>query len=322
MGTGLPEIAARIDEIASRNESTPMRQLATFTRWSMINALGPAATAEDAARALRAAEAAPDDVYTVVLGQYMAAAQAFLSGDTAGARPRYEATMRAEDLGLASDPPIRTPLPTVAGMAAMAAELSGEPDEADRLLERLRAEIAKRKDQGAEVDFVFFQCLVLGMRGDAARTAAASAFLMEPEPRSWMPHFSPACRVLHVWARVELGDGEPLLPVAAAALDELEAGPTSIGLPMFRTFHAAALLAAGRPSDAAVELRRALAASAATGDAWWRPETVRLLAEAEAALGSAATVVGGLLDEAARLAEEQGAVIVAPRVAASRAVLH
>ena len=322
MGTGLPDIAARIDEIAARNESTPMRQLATFTRWSMINALGPAATAEDAARALRAAEAAPDDVYTVVLGQYMAAAQAFLSGDTAAARPRYEATMRAEDVGLASDPPVRTPLPTVAGMAAMAAELAGEPDEADRLLERLRGAIAKRKDQGAEVDYVFFQCVVLGMRGDAAGTAAASAFMMEPEPRSWMPHFSPACRVLHVWARVELGDGEALLPVAAAALDELEAGPTSIGVPMFRTFHGAALLTAGRPGDAAVELRHALASSAATGDAWWRPETVRLLAEAEAALGAEAAAVGGLLDEAARLAEEQGAAIIAPRVAASRAVLH
>jgi tetratricopeptide (TPR) repeat protein len=318
MGRGLVEMADRIDAVADRNESTAMRQLATFTRWSQINALGPAATEEDARRALAVAEES-DDLYSVVMGEYVAAAQAFLAGRNEAAREHFARSMEGEDRAAAHDPPIRTALPTVAGMAAMAEQLAGEPARADALLERLRRSLARRRDGGVEVDFEFFHCLVLAMRGDATGTAAGSAFTIEAVPRSWMPHFSPACRILHVWARVLLGTGAPLLGIAREALQELEDGPTSIGLPAFRTFFAEALLHLDDPT-ALEELRRADAAGRGSGDAWWQAETLRLLAAAEAAYGEP-DAAARLLDDSARAAAAQGAHLLVARIEASRARL-
>lgn len=319
MGLHLDDLAARIDEVADRNDSAPMHQLANFTRWSAINSEGPVGTEPIVAAALELAERAGDP-YTVALGHYMAGSQNWMSGRLAEGREHYRLAMAAQHAAATSDPPIHTPRTTVPGLAAIAAQVAGDDAAADELLPYQRELLAPRRDQGAEVDLAFSYAMVLGVRGDAAGTRDVTAFTVEERPRAWMPHFSPACRVLHSWAAVELGAdaGRPAadlavhLDVAWAAIAELEAGPTHIGLPAFRTFHAAALLRVGDPR-ALDELRRARDAAVATADRWWLPETLRLLAHAEERFGDPA-VAPALLAQARDVAERQGAGVVLARL--------
>ncbi len=314
MGSDLEQIADRIDAFASRNESAALRELAMFTRWSTINALGPASTEEHARRALAEAERS-DDLYVIVLGEYVAASQALLAGRNDEACEHFAGCMDAEDTAAARVPPVRTPLPTVAGMAAMAEQLAGRDEQADRLLERLRGSVKQRRDSGVEADFEFFHCLVLAMRDEPNEVAAGSAFSIEVPPRSWMPHFSPSLRVLHVWARVMLGTGAELTAIARDAIQELEDGPTTIGVPAIRTFYGAALAELGE-SRALDELRRAADVADATGDRFWLAETLRLLAEAEAALGDPG-VAPALLERGLSIAREQSAPLLVARAEAS-----
>jgi hypothetical protein len=86
-----------------------------------------------------------------------------------------------------------------------------------------------------------------------------------------------------------------------------------------RTFLADACLAAG--DRRALELlERARAEAESRGERWWLAETLRLLAEADIRFGDGSRVAG-LLDEAESLAARQGAGVVLPRIAATRAVL-
>ncbi|HWM18748.1 MAG TPA: BTAD domain-containing putative transcriptional regulator [Ilumatobacteraceae bacterium] len=320
MGVGLDEIAARIDDVAERNNSDHARQLALFTRWSKINAVGPVATGRYATAALELAERS-NEPYVVVVGRYVAGSQCWLSGRNDAGRDHFALALAMREQADRSDPPIRIPVISVYGMAAIAAQLSGADSEADALLRTQRRLLALRPD--SEVDMAFMQGIVQAVRGDAAVTLATTAFTVEPSPPSWMPHFSASCRVLHTWAAVELGAGGPeasaAVELGGAALEELDAGPTSIGVPAFRTFFGAALLKLGLP-DALSELRTARRDAEATGDRWWLPETIRLLAEAEAAFGDAAAAPA-LLDEAQALAEQQGTHVVLSRVDASRRAL-
>ena len=129
-----------------------------------------------------------------------------------------------------------------------------------------------------------------------------------------MPHFSAACQVLHGWASIEMGAGASSLGVAAQALAELDAGPTSIGVPTYRTFFGAALLRLGDPA-CLHELRRARHDAEASGDRWWLAETLRLLASAEQAVGDPAAT-SDLLAGALALAARQGAALLEARITA------
>ena len=255
MGVGLDEIAARIDEVAERNHSDHAWQLADFTRWSKINAVGPVATGQYASAALELAERS-NEPYVVVIGQYVAGSQGWLSGRNDVGRDHFALALAMREQADRSDPPIRIPVISVYGMAAIAAQLAGADSEADALLRTQRRLLAPRPD--SEVDMAFMKGIVLAVRGDAAGTLATTALTVEPSPPSWMPHFSAACRVLNTWAAVELGaagaDATAAIEVGAAALQELDAGPTSIGVPAFRTFFGAALLKLELPNTLA-ELR-------------------------------------------------------------------
>jgi hypothetical protein len=167
------------------------------------------------------------------------------------------------------------------------------------------------------IDMAFLTGIVRAIRADPAGTLAATHVAVEPHPQHWMPHFSAACRVLHAWAAVELGVAAPpateMLDMAAESLAELDAGPTCIAVPGFRTFYAAALMRCGRP-DALDELRRARRDADATWDRWWLPETLRLLAAAETAFGDPA-LAPDLLEAARAAAERQGTRVLRDRLA-------
>ena len=300
----------------SGTTATTRWQLAHFTRWSKINAVGPVATGQYASAALELAERS-NEPYVVVIGQYVAGSQGWLSGRNDVGRDHFALALAMREQADRSDPPIRIPVISVYGMAAIAAQLAGADSEADALLRTQRRLLAPRPD--SEVDMAFMKGIVLAVRGDAAGTLATTALTVEPSPPSWMPHFSAACRVLNTWAAVELGaagaDATAAIEVGAAALQELDAGPTSIGVPAFRTFFGAALLKLELPNTLA-ELRTAREAAVSSGDRWWLPETLRLLAAAEMAFGDE-DVAPALFDEAQRLAEQQGTRVLIGRIDAS-----
>jgi len=62
----------------------------------------------------------------------------------------------------------------------------------------------------------------------------------------------------------------------------------------------------GEATAAVDVLRRARTEATSTGEVWWLPETLRLLAEALAAAGGASDEVTGLADQAVALADAQG----------------
>lgn len=68
----------------------------------------------------------------------------------------------------------------------------------------------------------------------------------------------------------------------------------------------------------AVELlARARDEATSRGEVWWLAETIRLQAEADLRFGNGSRAVD-LLDEAEALAATQGALLILPRIAASR----
>jgi hypothetical protein len=92
--------------------------------------------------------------------------------------------------------------------------------------------------------------------------------------------------------------------------------------PIYLSLLAEALMAAGQPEQAAEELRQALPEFDRLGLQSWRPEVLRVLGEAilaadPTAIDQAETLFG----EAARIADQQGAVMLRLRTAVSTARL-
>jgi predicted ATPase len=134
-----------------------------------------------------------------------------------------------------------------------------------------------------------------------------------------MAHFTPASRVMRGWARaVQGGDSVDACVECREGLEEIAAGGARIGVPMFRSLYGEALLLNSAPAEAAGELARARQEALATGEVWWLPETLRLLAEARRAAGAAKEDIAARLDEAVALAEAQGEASLAARARASR----
>ena len=114
--------------------------------------------------------------------------------------------------------------------------------------------------------------------------------------------------------------GEPGgVEAATEAMALLDATPAQESLPILRSVCGAACLAAGDRRARAI-LEEARDEATARGEVWWLAETLRLLAEAIATEGDA-TAAAELVDEAERIATAQGAKLLLPRIAATRARL-
>jgi class 3 adenylate cyclase len=99
-------------------------------------------------------------------------------------------------------------------------------------------------------------------------------------------------------------------------------GNTSEDFPVYLCLLAEAQMAAGRPDQAADELRRAVVEFDRVGLHSWRPEVLRLLGEATLASDSTAIAqVDTLFDEAMRVADLQGAAMLRLRTAVAKARL-
>jgi hypothetical protein len=315
MGDRIDELADRIDAITARNASDVARCLAIFTRWSEINKGLVDVAAPHARAAATLAEVSPVD-YVVILGRYVAAVHAWITGHAGESLRQFNIAMDRWDAVPAGErrPPIR-----LGRVAAIAASSFGDTATAERGLTLADPWFTSPSTRPiAEVDAAFSDGLAAALSGDAQLALVLTKHAATSDAQLHLPHFSPAIRIVHAWALATANDSDEAVTDALAALDELDQGPTALAVPAFRTFAAEAVLRAGDAAGAVELLERARADARRTGDVWWLAETLRLLAEAAAATGAAAHTVLALLDEADETAAAHGQPQLAARVAASR----
>jgi hypothetical protein len=323
MSRDLPGFAARIEEIAARNQSDAARQLALFVRWSVINQ-GRLAESDGYARAALELADRADMPYVTVLARYMGGVQCWVTGRIAEACEHFgialETRAHQRARAAAGEPGAARSAPAQLGdVAAFAFELAGDQARVDVLVEEGMAVMIERGTPAVVVQQAFMAGLVSAVRGDPVATRQWAERALGPEGGSSVPHFTSGSRVLRGWAQALLDHALEGCAESRAGLAELDAGVTTIAVPMMRSLHGEALLAVGRPEEAVAVLERARADSEAEGETWWLPETLRLLAEARRGCGAAPDEVDALLDRALALAESQGEPGLVERVKRSLA---
>jgi hypothetical protein len=204
-------------------------------------------------------------------------------------------------------------------VAAYAFELAGHRERVEPLIEEGVARVVERGTPAVVVQQAFLAGLVTAIRGDAAATREWAERALGPEGGKSVPHFTSGARVLLGWANARLDRSPAWCAESEAGLAELDAGVTTIAVPMLRSLRGEALIAVGRVADAVPVLEPARSDAEAGGETWWLPETLRLLAEARRRCDAGREEVDGVLDRALALAESQGEPGLAERVKRSLA---
>lgn len=317
MSEDLDGRAARIDEVARANDSDAARTLATFVRWSVVNQSRFAETEAITAAALAAAEHSRTP-YVQLLAHYMAGVQCWATGRIPRACRHFEVALGVRDGAQEAEVPVRLPGVDLAGLAALAFELAGDHDRADALVLDNLERLGRRATPQAVVDTSFMAALVHAIRGDAPTAGTWAARALGSDGTVEVSHYTPASRVVWGWSRAMADAMSGACAAIAESLEELDRGATTIVVPMLRSLHGEALLATGAPAAALEALARAERDARSTGETFWLPETLRLLAQARQVFGAPAGEVDALLAEALDLAQRQGEPALAARIRASR----
>lgn len=309
------ELAARIDGIARRTDSDAARVLAIYVRWWAID-VEPVARFARYADAAEAIAVRTDNRFARILGFHVAALQAFEEGRLDAAAPLVEAAIAAAGGDDPSAYPGNVPAIHTPGVAAFIAQLRGDHAAADvHATQRYAAWFKPRQrvDATLAIDVGFTIGLVAAMRGDAVAARRALLGLDLTEGLDSSAHPGHSCAVIEGWSASMLGDPDGARR-AMAAIGRLDnAVVLQILRPAVRTFVGDALLHVGDPRSVEV-LARAARDAVERGEVWWLAETLRLRAQAERRFGDA-TLADGLLEEARRLAAEQGAQLLIDRLA-------
>nr|WP_294524202.1 AAA family ATPase [uncultured Rhodopila sp.] len=124
------------------------------------------------------------------------------------------------------------------------------------------------------------------------------------------------------WITATQEDPAAGLRTLLEGLAHQRSGTAREDFPVYLCLLAEARVAAGRPDQAAEELKQALEEFDRLGLHSWRPEVLRVLGEATLAADASATAqADSLFHEAARIADRQGAVMLRLRTAVSQARL-
>jgi DNA-binding SARP family transcriptional activator len=310
-----PEVAVRIDEIARRADCDAGRSLALYVRWWSMD-VDPVAGYAELADVAEALADRTSSSFARLLGYHVAGTQAFQEGRIADATRLLEAAIDAAGF---SDPCTLSgfvPNVYLPAMAGIVAQLRGDDDAArthvvDRHPAWFRAR--GRVDPTASIDIGFTIALVAALRADPIATRKALVDVDFVGAPFWAAHLANGCSVLEGWAATMLGDREGP-GRALAALDRLDRGvATRMIRPAFRTFAGEALLHVDDASARDV-LQLAYAETLERGEVWWLAETLRLMAHAERRFGDPSKSAQ-LLDEARRVADEQGVNLLIGRLA-------
>ena len=313
-------VTVRVAEHAARSGSDAAAALSMFVTWGDIDETDDLGEIARAVEPIAALAARTTDSYAIVTLRFMLAAYDLLLGNIDAAAQHAAVAIEASGTSSPDEPPEHVPLVLLPVIAGIAAAVQGDAVRGSRTQPAPSAAwFAKRGevDPSASVALAFNRVMVEALLGNPQAVLDELAAASRSDDRFVMQELA-FCEALEGWARVRCGDAAGL-EQATRAVAELDASNERILRSCLRTFLADACLAAD--DRGAVELlERARAEAESRGERWWLAETLRLLAEADARFGDGTRAVE-LLDEAESLATKQGAGVVLPRIATSRAAL-
>jgi hypothetical protein len=167
--------------------------------------------------------------------------------------------------------------PQRGGVSAIAAALAATVPRR-RLIGQLDELAAVLDAPAAFVSAGLFTALALAIHGDVAGARRGAVRATEASGVIRVGHLSPAAAVVEAWSRPE-SESATAVADAAAAMDEIDAGPTRIAATMLRGLLAELRWRTGDPDSAREDLLRALADVDERGERFWLPELLRLQAE-------------------------------------------
>jgi DNA-binding SARP family transcriptional activator len=215
-----------------------------------------------------------------------------------------DAGQAAQLRGLVEDPVVLT-----RAFAAIAHWLVGCDAEADEDLKRsFAAAAAEGSGEYAATNARWAASTVAVLRRDVANAKTRCAEGAALATSIGHPVGAHLQSLLGGWADVAAGDTEAGLSAIVDHTDAVRAVRPNYLMPWFLALHADACVTAARFDEALRSIDRALSVVATTGESWCRPELLRLRAIARGADVGADSRVITDLDEARRLAHEQGAV--------------
>jgi hypothetical protein len=309
-------IAQRVLALADRTGNDAARSLGLFLTWDEIDEIDDLRKLDHSA-VERLAERATDR-YAIVTTRYMLASYALLVGELEAAEREIGIAIRAAGPSDPDESPQHVPLVLVPVVASVVAAVRDDADEA-RLNSRRRAPawLAERieVDPTAHVALAFNRALVEALLGEFDGVLEELASVDLSNSGAFLGQQTATCHVVSGWARACGGDPSGL-ELAFAGLSVIEASNELVLRSALRTFVGHALLEVG--DDRAVEvLAEARREAEARHEVWWLAETIRLQALADRRFGDGSRAAD-LLDAAEQLATRQGALLLLPRIAASR----
>jgi hypothetical protein len=218
------------------------------------------------------------------------------------------------------DRPEHVPLVLLPVVAGIVAAVHGDAEAArEHAHRRTPAWLSQRVevDVTALATLSFNRSLIEAML-DNPDAVLGEAHVSGPHDQGLFDHQADAIDVLRGWSMARLGDPSGA-ELAATAIERVSVSRERTLTGALQSFAGDALLAAGDPR--AIELLAQAREECETrGEVWWLSEIVRLQGEADRRLADG-TRAAAFLDEAERIATEQGALLVLDRIVASRALL-
>jgi DNA-binding SARP family transcriptional activator len=320
---GRGELAGRSEAAARRLTGPVGHQLLLYLQFGLPTDEGVIDDAAPLVReALEVAAAHPDNARSRLYAHYMAGANHWAAGRIAPASEHLRRSREAweEIAPYAADrqtwaTAVSLPM-NVAGVAAITAALAGDDALRDELVARLDELAGILQTPASSISAGLFGAMAAVVHGDAAAAHRWALRATTASAQIRLGHLSPAAAIIEAWSRPG-ADPNAAMADAAAAMDEIDAGPTRIAATMLRSLAAEVRWRAGDRGGATKELERTRADVEARGERFWLPEVLRLQADLAAAEGASAEVAA-LLDEAMAVAEAQGEPPLAARARAAR----
>lgn len=312
-------VTRRVAEQVERTGSDAARALGLFLGWGRVDDADDLASLAPEVEQARALAERTTDRYATVVSRFMVGSHALLSGRAEEAERELTAAVAAAG----ADPDVRpehVPLVLLPTTASMASALRGDAEAARvHAHRRARAWMAQRAevDPTAQTALAFGRALVAAILDEPAGVLDALADVPLVDEHGMVDDQGAMAEVLLGWARVRRGDAAGPAEVSDA-LARIERGTDRTLRGAMRSFTAAAHLELGDTGRALDLLQAAASEARSRGEAWWLAETLRLTARALRTAGDTAAA-DALLDDAAALAAQQGALLLTARVAAERA---
>jgi DNA-binding SARP family transcriptional activator len=312
-------VVERVHRHGEETNSDAARALGLFLEWD-IDTADDITSGEIARTYDRAAQLVDrtTDAYAQVVGNYILASYELILGRLADAERHVRASLAAlgpHDLDAA---PAHVPVVLLPLVGAITMALRDLPDEARGFAHRrLRAWLAQRAEVDPSVTsaFAFTSGLVEVLLDRPERALEYLSHRGSDEEFGFLDGQSGANDVLVGWCRVRLGDPSAAA-LAFAGLERYDQTGERSLRPTLHALVAEACLEAGDDRAGSL-LDEAERDARARHELWWTPEVLRLRALTVARTGDVGAAAAWL-DRAAALADEQGSILLAARIAASR----